>query len=351
MRALVKEDRKTGLSLRDIQRPDVTPGHLLVRVRACSICGGDNYLYKWTKIMDTWNISLPLVIGHEFCGDIVELGDGAQNTICDFRIGDRIAADSHLFCGKCVQCLHNRKHNCQNVKILGIHTNGCFAEYVNVPASIAFRIPESISDEEAALLEPFGVGVKSYNLASPSITDKVAVVGGGPIGLFVARLCVVSGNRSTCLFEPSHYRRELARKVGVGRCHDPHDHNGMTRLRDSFSVVFEASGTEAGLEHSLGLAGPNGTVIIIGAQQDKVLVDVKNQIMLKELTVRGTFGRLIWDTWFEMMEMMNNCDIGLSDFITHRFDFEHFEDAFATSLGGNCGKVVLLPHVNRVHGV
>ena len=343
MKAIIKEDRKPGLFLRNIEKPKVKQGHLLVKVHACSICGGDNYLYKWTKIMDTWNIPLPLVIGHEFCGDVVEIGDEPRHGASYFAVGDRIAADSHVYCNECAQCLANRKHICENVKVFGIHTDGGFAEYVNVPAHIAFKVPQSLSYEEGALLEPFGVGVKSYNTARPNLSDNVAVIGAGPIGLFIAKLCVVSGIMETFVFDPVGFRQEFVRELGIRHSLDPLNRDVTKSLTGKMDVVFEASGTAEGLQDALALVAPNGTVIIIGAQQDKVSVDVKNDIMVKEITVRGTYGRLIWDTWHQMMRILENSDIHLRQFITHRFVFDRFEDAFSVSLRGNCGKIVLFP--------
>lgn len=343
MKAIIKENKKIGLTLKNIEKPQVKPGHLLVRVRACSICGGDNYLYKWTKIMDDWNIPLPLLIGHEICGDVVDIGRELKNNLFDFKIEDRISADSHIYCNACYQCLNNKRHICENVKVFGIHTNGGFAECINLPSQIAFKIPKDISYEEGALLEPFGVSVKSFYLANPLLSDKIAIFGGGPIGLFIAKLSIVAGNKNTYVFEPIEYRRELAKKLGVKKCFNPLNSEEMNSIKKNFDTVFEVSGTPQGLRMALKFAEKNGKVIFIGAQQEKVLIDVKNEIMLKELTVKGIFGRLIWETWYKMIKLLNNKQIDLKEFITHRFTFEQYEEAFSISLSGKCGKIILLP--------
>ncbi|MCL4417926.1 MAG: alcohol dehydrogenase catalytic domain-containing protein [Actinobacteria bacterium] len=343
MKAIIKEDKNIGLSLKNIKTPKVGKGNILVKVKACSICGGDNYLYKWNKIMDNWDIPLPLIIGHEICGDVVSISKESKNYYLNFKVGDRISVDSHIYCNQCSQCLNNKRHNCENLKILGIHADGGFAEYVNIPAQIAFKIPDEISYDEGALLEPFGVGVKAFYLSKASLTDRVAIFGGGPIGLFISKLSVLSGIKNTFVFEPNIYRRELARKLGIKECYNPLEDEEMNLIKKRFDIIFEVSGTSEGLQLALSYSRKDGKVIIVGAQQDKVLIDVKNEIMTKELTLKGTFGRLIWETWYKMMELLKNKQIDLKEFITHRFDFNEYKEAFSISLSGNCGKVIMVP--------
>ena len=343
MKAIIKTNKNEGLNLIDIEKPQVKPGNLLVKIKAASICGTDIHLYSSSKMMDTWNVSLPLIIGHEISGEIVDIGQNIENNMFNFKIGDRIAADSHVHCDSCFQCINNKKHNCDSVKVLGVHATGAFSEYANIPANIAFKIPNEISFEEGAMLEPFGVSVKSFYLAQPVLTHRIAVFGGGPIGLMIAKLGLVSGLKNVYVFEPSEYRRNIANKIGIDNCIDPLKIENFSSFEKNFDVVFEVSGTAIGLQTALNFTKKNGKVIVVGIYPDEILIDVKNQIMSKELTIIGTFGRLIWETWFQMIELILNNQISLKEIITHRFNFDQYEDAFKIALSGKCGKIILSP--------
>ena len=293
-------------------------------------------------MLDTWNVVLPLIIGHEVSGEIIGIGENIETNKFNFKIGDRIAADSHVHCGSCFQCINNKKHNCDSVKVLGVHTVGAFSEYANIPANIAFKIPDKISFEEGAMLEPFGVSVKSFYLAQPLLTNRIAIFGGGPIGLMIAKLGLVSGLKHVHVFEPSEYRRKLAEKIGIQDCIDPLSIKNFSYFEKNFDIVFEVSGTSEGLQTALNFTKKNGKVIIVGIYPDKVLIDVKNQIMSKEITVVGTFGRLIWETWLQMIEIILNKQVDLKEIITHKFSFDDYGKGFEIARSGNCGKVLLM---------
>jgi len=343
MKALYKINKNKGFVLEEIDIPEPKPGNLLVKIKSASICGTDIHLYNSSNMINTWNINLPLLIGHEVSGEIIGIGKNIENNCFDFKIGDRIAVDSHLHCKTCNQCINNKRHNCDSVKVLGVHDNGAFAEFANVPAEIAFKIPEEISYDEGAMMEPFGVSVKSFSLAAPLLFDKVAIFGGGPIGLMLTKLCLASGVKNTYLFETSNYRRDLAKKSGVINCFNPVSDDLNKDFNKYFNIIFEVSGNPRALQTALKFIGKNGKVIVVGIYPDEITIDVKNDIMSKEVSLTGTFGRLMWETWTQMIEIMKNKQINLNEFITHRFNFIDFEHAFEIASSGNCGKIMLYP--------
>jgi len=193
------------------------------------------------------------------------------------------------------------------------------------------------------MLEPFGVAVKAFNLANPILSDRVAIFGGGPIGLMAAKLSLASGIKNTFLFEPGEYRKKLASKIGINNCINPLKIDNMKMVDKNFDIVLEMSGTAGGLQDALDYTIKNGKLIIVGIYPEEVLIDVKNQIISKELTLIGTFGRLIWETWFQMLEILSNKQIDLKEIITHRFPFEQYKEAFEIALSGECGKIILTP--------
>jgi len=341
MKALIKKNKEKGFALEEVKIPKVKPGNLLVKIKSASICGTDIHLYNSSNMINTWNIKLPLLIGHEISGEIIEIGSNTENSSFNFKTGDRIAVDSHLHCKVCSQCVNNKKHNCDDVKVLGVHESGAFAEYVNLPVEIAYKIPDEISNDEGSMLEPFGVSVKSFTLAAPLLFDKVAVFGGGPIGLMLAKLCHASGIKNTFLFETSKYRRDLAKKLGITNCYNPLKNDLSIDFNKYFNVIFEVSGNAGALQTALKYIGKNGKVIVIGIYPDEISLDIKNNIMSKEVSMIGTFGRLMWETWSEMMEILKNNQMNLNEFITHQFKFDDFKEAFEIANSGNCGKVIL----------
>lgn len=338
MRALVKVEAGPGLELRDVPAPPVGINDVLVRVRKTGICGTDVHIDAW----DAWaqrSVAPPLVVGHEFVGTVAEVG----SNVTGFEIGQLVSGEGHLVCGRCRHCLAGRRQLCSRSIGLGVGRDGAFAEYVALPMTNIWRHRPGIDADVAAIFDPLGNAVHTA-LAFPVLGEDVLISGAGPIGLMATAVARHAGARHVVVSEPNAFRRELAMRMGATLTVDP----SQRELRDvfaeldmveGFDVAMEMSGQAPALRSALAAMTHGGRIAILGLPTHDVTVDVAD-IVLRMLTLRGIYGREMFETWYKMSVMLQS-GLDVSPVITHRFPFTEFEAAFAVARRGDSGKVIL----------
>jgi len=338
MKALAKLERGPGLALTRVKKPEVGHNDVMIRIRKTAICGTDIHIWKW----DEWaqkTIPVPMHVGHEYVGEIVELGQEVRG----FAIGDRVSGEGHITCGFCRNCRAGRRHLCRNTVGVGVNREGAFAEYLVIPAFNAFKIPDDIPDEIAAIFDPFGNATHtalSFNL----VGEDVLITGAGPIGCMAAAIARHVGARCVVVTDVNDYRLDLARRMGATRTvnvareklRDVMPELGMT---EGFDVGLEMSGVPSAFADMLSCMNHGGKVALLGIPPSNMAIDW-NQVIFKGLEIKGIYGREMFETWYKMVAMLQS-GLDLSPMITHRFPVDDYEEAFATMLSGQSGKVVL----------
>ncbi|XVS64447.1 L-threonine 3-dehydrogenase [Actinosynnema sp. CA-299493] len=338
MKALVKATAGPGLSLTDVPDPTPGAGDVVVRVLRTGICGTDLHIDSW----DEWaahNIHAPLVLGHEFVGEVVEKGA----SVTGVRVGDLVSGEGHLVCGTCRNCKAGRRHLCANTRGLGVHSDGAFAQYVVLPEQNAWVHRAPVDLDVAAIFDPFGNAVHTA-LSFPVIGEDVLITGAGPIGIMAAAVAKHAGARNVVITDVSEHRLDLARAVGVdlalnvtGRTiADAQAELGMS---EGFDVGMEMSGKPVALQEMIGNMAHGGRVAVLGLPAEDFAVDWSS-VVLKMLHIKGIYGREMFETWYSMSVLLQR-GLDLTPVITHRFDYTAFDEAFATARGGKCGKVIL----------
>jgi len=336
--ALVKSQPGAGLDLREVAEPSIGINDVLVRVRKSGICGTDLHIASW----DPWaakTIKPPLIVGHEFVGEIVEVG----SNVADFRTGDLVSGEGHVVCGRCRHCLAGRRHLCANTIGLGVGRDGAFAEYVSIPMTNVWHHWPGVDEEVAAIFDPFGNAVHTA-LAFPVLGEDVLVSGAGPIGLMATAVVRHAGARFVVVSEPNAYRRELATRMGATAVVNPlerdlHDVQADLGMVEGFDVALEMSGNAAALRAAIANMAHGGGVAILGIPTAEISLDV-NEIVFKMLTLRGIYGREMYETWYKMTVMLQS-GLDIRPAITHRFPFREHEAAFAAARSGDSGKVIM----------
>jgi threonine 3-dehydrogenase len=338
MQALVKTKAGPGLELREVPRPAIGINDVLVRVRKTGICGTDLHIESW----DPWAakaIKPPLVVGHEFVGEIVEVG----SNVADFHPGEIVSGEGHVTCGRCRHCLAGRRHLCANTIGLGVGRDGAFAEYVVLPMTNIWHHWPGVDEEVAAIFDPFGNAVHTA-LAFNVLGEDVLVSGAGPIGLMATAVAQHAGARYVVVSEPNAYRRELASRMGATVAVDPgdrdlHDVQRELGMVEGFDVALEMSGNAAALRSAIDNMAHGGGVAILGIPTEEIALDV-NAIVFKMLTLRGIYGREMYETWYKMSVMLQS-GLDIRPAITHRFSYREHEAAFAAARSGDSGKVIM----------
>jgi threonine 3-dehydrogenase len=338
MLALVKTAPGPGLRLEEVPRPQIGLHDVLIRVHKTGICGTDLHIASW----DAWaarTIHPPLVVGHEFVGGIVKVG----SEVTDFHPGDIVSGEGHVVCGRCRHCLAGRRHLCAKAIGLGVGRDGAFAEYVSLPMTNVWHHWPGIDEEVAAIFDPFGNAVHTA-LAFPVLGEDVLVSGAGPIGLMATAVARHAGARHVVVSEPNAYRRELAQRMGATVTVDPgqrdlHDVQAELGMVEGFDVALEMSGNPAALRTAITNMAHGGGVAILGIPSEEISLDV-NEIVFKMLTIRGIYGREMYETWYKMTVMLQS-GLDIRPAITHRFSFRDHEAAFAAARSGDSGKVIL----------
>ncbi len=338
MKALVKARAEAGLWIEDVAVPAVGRDDVLIRVLRTGVCGTDVHIYEW----DGWaqqNVTVPLVVGHEFVGEIVELG----SEVHDLAVGDLVSGEGHLVCGRCRNCMAGRRVQCARTKGVGVNHPGAFAEYIVLPATNVWRHPADIDLSVAAIFDPFGNAVHTA-LTFPVLGEDVLITGAGPIGIMAAIVARHAGARHIVITDVSPYRLELARKVGVTVAADVSQTSlaeimADLGMREGFDVGMEMSGKPVALREMLSALTHGGKIAMLGLPSEQFPIDWAH-LVLNMITIKGIYGREMFETWYEM-SVLTQSGVDISPVITHRFDAADFAAAFDTVKAGKCGKVVL----------
>jgi threonine 3-dehydrogenase len=338
MKALVKKKPEPGIWLEDVPVPGIGINDVLIRILRTGICGTDLHIYKW----DAWaqkTIPVPMVVGHEFAGEIVEVGSNVK----DFRVGEIVSGEGHVVCGHCRNCLAGRRHLCKDTKGVGVNRPGAFAEYLALPMTNVWVHDPQIPRDVQAIFDPFGNAVHTA-LSFDLLGEDVLITGAGPIGCMAAAIVRHAGARHVVVTDLNPYRLELARRLGATLAVDPRTTplaavQKQLGMREGFDVGLEMSGNPAAFRDLLANLCHGGKVAILGIPEREFAIDW-NLVIFNMLTLKGIYGREMYETWYKMTVMLQSgLDIG--PVITHRFPLGEFQKGFDAMHSGECGKVVL----------
>ncbi len=334
MLAVVKENKSSGVVLKNIPILKPQEGELLIKVKLASICGTDVNIYDWTPWAES-HITPPIVIGHEVVGEVIEInGDNPEG----IRIGDLISSETHIFCGKCYQCKIGNRHICENMQLFGIGRNGGFAEYATVPIRTSWKNDATIALEAMSSQEPLGNAV--HVVTKAGVEGKtVLVMGLGPTGLAAVSSAKAMGAEKVIAVNRGEYRRNLGEKMGADEIYDVLPKEYLNKI----DIVLEMSGNEIAIKTAFEAVRIAGTVIIFGIPKKDITLNFGKYFIDKELTVKGVFGRKIWETWNQVSELLTSGKVDLTKMITHKFALKDFEKAMEVMKSGECGKILLVP--------
>lgn len=338
MRALVKYPDEVGLRLDQVAIPEPGPDQVLVRVHSAGICGTDLHIYHW----DEWaraTIPAPMTIGHEFSGHITALG----SNVSGFREGELVSAEGHVVCGQCRNCLAGRRHLCHEPRGIGVEIPGAFADYILVPKTNVWRHIEGLDPEIGALFDPFGNAVHTA-LKFPVLGEDVLITGAGPIGLMAASVASHAGARNVVVTDVNRFRLDLAMNMGASRAVDISQEDlkavqADLGMSEGFDVALEMSGNPAAMQNILDNTIHGASIAMLGIPAEEFAIDWA-RVIFNMLTIKGVYGREIFDTWYKMNVLVQS-GLDISPVITHRFEAEDYEDAFAALLHGDSAKVLL----------
>ncbi|MBI2256114.1 MAG: L-threonine 3-dehydrogenase [Proteobacteria bacterium] len=338
MKALVKEKAGPGLTLMDVAKPEVGHNDVLIRIRKTAICGTDIHIWKW----DEWaakTVPVGMHVGHEYVGEIVAMGEEVRG----FAVGDRVSGEGHVTCGHCRNCRAGRRHLCRNTFGIGVNRPGAFAEFLALPAVNAFKIADNISDDLAAIFDPYGNATHtalSFNL----VGEDVLITGAGPIGIMAVAIAKHVGARHVVITDVNDYRLDLAHRMGATRAvnvsreplTDVMKELGMV---EGFDVGLEMSGVPSAFNTMLDVMNHGGKVALLGIPPGNTAIDWNN-VIFKGLEIKGIYGREMFETWYKMVAMLQS-GLNLNPILTHQFALKDYVEGFQTMLSGQSGKVIL----------
>jgi len=338
MKALVKTKAERGIWMQEVETPSVGHNDVLIRVKRSAICGTDIHIYQW----DDWassTIQVPTIIGHEFCGEIVEIGSEVNG----FSVGDRVSAEGHITCGVCRNCRAGRRHLCMNTVGVGVNRNGAFAEFVTVPAFNVFKLPDSITDDMAAILDPLGNATHTA-LSFDLVGEDVLITGAGPIGVMAVAIARYAGARHIVVTDINDYRLDLARKMGATRTLNVSneaidDTMQALGMEEGFDVGMEMSGNPSAFRDMLRTMHHGGKIALLGIPPDDMSIDW-TKIIFKGLELKGIYGREMFETWYKMASMLQS-GLNIDPIITHHFAADEFQAGFDLMESGQSGKIIL----------
>ncbi len=338
MNALVKSHAKPGLWLQQVPCPQPGINDVLIRVHKTGICGTDLHIYNW----DAWaqkTIPVPMVVGHEFVGEVVEVGANVN----DFRPGDVVSAEGHVVCGRCRNCLAGRRHLCADTQGIGVNRTGAFAEFIAVPMTNVWHHRQDIDREVAAIFDPFGNAVHTA-LSFDLLGEDVLITGAGPIGIMAAAVAKHAGARYVVITDVNDYRLDLAKKMGVTvalnvRTGSLKDVQAKLGMKEGFDVGMEMSGNPAAFRQMIDAMCHGGKIAMLGIPSGEMAIDW-NKVVFNMLTIKGIYGREMYETWYKMSVMLES-GLDIRPVITHRFHYTEFERGFEAMLSGQSGKVIL----------
>lgn len=338
MRALVKSRAERGLWLEDIPVPEIGINDVLIRVHQTGICGTDVHIYNW----DEWaqqTIPVPMAIGHEFVGEIAAVGAN----VSDFKVGDLVSGEGHVVCGNCRNCLAGRRHLCAATLGVGVNRPGAYAEYIALPMTNIWRHTPGISEEIAAIFDPFGNAVHTA-LTFPVLGEDVLITGAGPIGLMAIPIALKAGARHVVITDLNPFRLDLARKMGATLALDPtktpvSEAQKQLGMVEGFDVGLEMSGSRAGFVEMIENMCHGGKIAMLGIPAKPMEIDWR-KIIFNMITIKGIYGREMYETWYKMSVLVES-GVDISPVITHRYSHKDFEKGFEAMISGNTGKVIL----------
>ena len=338
MKALAKTKPEPGLQLVDVPEPVIGINDVLIRVQRTGICGTDLHIYKW----DAWaqkTIPVPMVVGHEFVGEIVAVGANVN----DFAVGDVVSGEGHVVCGRCRNCMAGRRHLCADTKGVGVNRPGAFAEYLSLPMTNVWQHSPGVDRDVAAIFDPFGNAVHTA-LSFPVLGEDVLITGAGPIGIMAAAIVKHAGARFVVVTDVNEYRLALAKKMGAtvalnvrtGTVRDVQKQLGM---KEGFDVGLEMSGNPVAFRDLIDNMCHGGKIAMLGIPAEQMAIDW-NKVVFNMLTIKGIYGREMYETWYQMSVMLES-GLNIAPVITHRLPYTQYESGFAAMKSGECGKVIL----------
>jgi threonine 3-dehydrogenase len=338
MKSLVKLKPEPGIWMSDTEKPVVGHNDLLIKINKTAICGTDMHIYHW----DEWSqktIPVPMVVGHEYAGEVVDMGQEVKG----FSVGDRVSGEGHITCGYCRNCRGGRTHLCRNTVGVGVNRSGSFAEYLVIPAYNAFKLADEISDDLAAIFDPFGNAVHTA-LSFDLVGEDVLITGAGPIGIMAAAVAKHVGARHVVITDINEYRLELARNMGATRAVNVSKENLSDVMKDlgmneGFDVGMEMSGVPTAFTSMLESMNNGGKIAMLGIPGNDMAIDW-SQVIFKGLTIKGIYGREMFETWYKMASLIQS-GLDLSPIITHHYKIDDFQQGFDAMHSGQSGKVIL----------
>lgn len=338
MKTLSKLKKEKGLWIADAPKPECHHNAVLIKIKKTAICGTDLHIYNW----DEWaqkTIPVPLIIGHEFMGEIVEVGKDVRQ----FTIGDRVSGEGHLTCGHCRNCRAGERHLCRDTKGIGVTVPGAFAEYLTMPADNIITLPNTISDSIASMLDPYGNAVHTA-LEFDLVGEDVLITGAGPIGLMAIQIAKKVGARHVVITDVNPYRLKLAEKMGAALAINPAEKNLQNVMRElnmteGFDVGLEMSGNEHAFQDMISVMNHGGCIAMLGIPSKSFAIDW-SRVIFKSLKIAGIYGRRMYETWYKGIALLQS-GVDVSSVITAEYHYTDFEKAFTDMLSGNAGKVIL----------
>ena len=338
MKALAKLKPERGIWLTDVPEPKMGHNDVLIKIKKTAICGTDVHIYNW----DAWaqkTVPLSLVTGHEFVGEVVDMGQDVEG----FKLHDRVSGEGHIACGFCRNCRAGRRHVCRKNDSVGVTRAGCFAEYLVIPAVNAYPIPDSVTDSEASILDPFGNAAHTA-LSFDLVGEDILITGAGPVGIMAVAIAKHVGARHIVITDVNEYRLELAKKMGATvalnvKESSVKDAMNQLNMREGFDVGLEMSGNPEAFGNMLQHMNHAGKVALLGFLPQTTQIDWNN-IIMKGLLVKGIYGREMFETWYKMICMLQS-GLNISPVITHEFHIDEYQQAFDTMLSGKSGKVIM----------
>lgn len=338
MKALVKLRPEKGLWMEEVPMPEIGVNDVLIKMKKTSICGTDLHIYMW----DDWakkTIKTPMIIGHEYVGEIVDMGSGVKN----LKVGDRVTGEGHLACGHCRNCRRGKLHVCENTVGIGVNIDGAFAEYMALPAENVIKLDDRIPDEIASIMDPFGNATHTA-LSFPLIAEDVLITGAGLIGSMATAVAKFAGARYIVVTDLSDYRLEIAKKMGATITVNPSKGETIEQAIEKlgmtgFDVGLEMSGSPHAFNDMLKNMYNGSKISLLGILPNNTVIDW-DSVIFKSLTIKGIYGREMWETWYQMEQMLIS-GIDLSPIITHRYSIDDFQKGFDVMESGHCGKVIL----------
>ncbi len=338
MKALVKKRAEPGLWLEDVPEPEIGMNEVLIQVDRTGICGTDLHIYNW----DAWakkTVPVPMVVGHEFVGEIVAIGDNVH----DFEIGDIVSGEGHVVCGHCRNCMAGRRHLCNHTEGVGVNRPGAFAEYIALPQTNVWYHDQTLDRDVMSIFDPFGNATHAA-LSFDLLGEDVLVTGAGPIGIMSAAIARHAGARHVVITDVNESRLDLARTVGVTRAVNAAkeslaDVQKELGMHEGFDVGLEMSGNPRAFRDLIHNMCHGGKIALLGIPGEDIAIDW-NEVIFNMLTIKGIYGREMYETWYKMTVMLQG-GLDIAPVITHRFGYEDFEKGFAAMSSGDCGKVIL----------